>query len=234
MKLIHADLSEFNMLYHNDSVVIIDVSQSVEQEHPHAFEFLRKDCTNISEFFRKKGVSTMTVKELFDFITDPTITEKNMEECLEVISEKIANRNIDELTEQEKIDEEVFKKAFIPKTLSDVYDVERDVFGNKKEEKKNSEELIYSKVAGFDSNLNVADKPKVLDDEISNENSETEDESDEEELSEKSKSQGRNKNETAEEKKARKKAIKEDKAAKRENKVPKHVKKRKEKLGRKK
>ena len=34
--------------YHNDGIFIIDVSQSVEHDHPHALEFLRKDCTNIS------------------------------------------------------------------------------------------------------------------------------------------------------------------------------------------
>ncbi|KAL7023900.1 hypothetical protein ACKWTF_012833 [Chironomus riparius] len=232
VKLVHADLSEFNILYHNENVVIIDVSQSVEQEHPHSFEFLRKDCTNISDFFRRKGVSTMTVKELFDFVTDPTIKENNMEACLEAISEKIANRNIDELTEQEKIDEEVFKKAFIPKTLSDVYDVERDVFGKKKGEKENREELIYSKITGLDSNK-VAEKPE---ENSENEGSESEENSDEEEPSEggKTKSNGRDKNETAEDKKARKKALREDKATKRENKTPKHVKKRKERLNKKK
>lgn len=79
VKLVHADLSEFNILYHGGSVVIIDVSQSVEHEHPQAFEFLRKDCTNVSLFFRKKGVSTMTIKELFDFVTDRSINELNYE-----------------------------------------------------------------------------------------------------------------------------------------------------------
>lgn len=119
-RLVHADLSEFNILYHDGKLVIIDVSQSVEHDHPHALEFLRKDCTNISQYFRKFEVSTMTVKELFDFITDPTITEENMEECLNVISEKIADRNLDELSVQEKMDEEVFKQAFIPKRLGEV------------------------------------------------------------------------------------------------------------------
>ena len=47
-KLVHADLSEYNILYHEESLVIIDVSQAVEHEHPMAFEFLRKDCTNIT------------------------------------------------------------------------------------------------------------------------------------------------------------------------------------------
>lgn len=50
-KLVHADLSEFNILLHKGQLIIIDVSQSVEHDHPHAFDFLRKDCQNISEFF---------------------------------------------------------------------------------------------------------------------------------------------------------------------------------------
>lgn len=120
-KLVHADLSEFNLLYHEGKVVVIDVSQSVEHDHPHALEFLRKDCTNITEFFNKKGVSTMTVRELFTFITDPNIKDNDMERHLERISEFIANRDIaTDLTEQEKIDEEVFKLAYIPKRLDEV------------------------------------------------------------------------------------------------------------------
>ena len=58
---------------------IIDVSQSVEHDHPHALEFLRKDCTNMTDFFKKNGVCTLTVKELFDFVVDPTINADNIE-----------------------------------------------------------------------------------------------------------------------------------------------------------
>lgn len=119
-KLVHADLSEFNLLYHDGKIIVIDVSQSVEHDHPHALEFLRKDCTNITEFFAKKDVATMTVRELFTFITDPNIKEENMEEYLEQMREHIGNRNINELTEQQKIDEAVFKHAYIPKRLDEV------------------------------------------------------------------------------------------------------------------
>ncbi|TPX33449.1 hypothetical protein SmJEL517_g03652 [Synchytrium microbalum] len=49
--LVHADLSEYNLLYHNKKIYVIDVSQSVEHDHPHALEFLRKDCTNVIDFF---------------------------------------------------------------------------------------------------------------------------------------------------------------------------------------
>jgi RIO kinase 1 len=49
-------------------VVIIDVSQSVEREHPRALEFLRMDCQNITDYFRRShGVPVMTPRELFDF-----------------------------------------------------------------------------------------------------------------------------------------------------------------------
>lgn len=119
-KLVHADLSEFNLLYHEKQIVIIDVSQSVEHDHPHALEFLRKDCMNISDFFRKREVSTMTVRELFEFITNPRIKEEEVDGYLEEMSERIAERDLDDLTEQEKIDEEVFKGSYIPKRLDEV------------------------------------------------------------------------------------------------------------------
>lgn len=100
-KLVHADLSEFNLLYQNGEIFVIDVSQSVEHDHPHALEFLRKDCTNITEYFRKNGVGTMGIKELFDFITDPTINEANMEDCLEKLAERASERS--EITSTEQV-----------------------------------------------------------------------------------------------------------------------------------
>ena len=38
--IVHADLSEYNMLWHASHVWFIDVSQSVELTHPHSLEFL--------------------------------------------------------------------------------------------------------------------------------------------------------------------------------------------------
>ena len=76
--------------YHEGKVFIIDVSQSVEHDHPHALEFLRKDCTNITDFFKRNGVCVMTVKELFDFVVDLTINENN----IEVIALKYKNPSL--------------------------------------------------------------------------------------------------------------------------------------------
>lgn len=60
----------------------------------------------------------MTVKELFDFITDATITEENMDKYLDKVSEKLSRTQ--PLTHEQIVDEEVFKKAYIPKTLNEV------------------------------------------------------------------------------------------------------------------
>jgi RIO kinase 3 len=47
-KLVHADLSEYNMLWFDNKVWIIDVSQAVEIAHPAALEFLFRDCSSVT------------------------------------------------------------------------------------------------------------------------------------------------------------------------------------------
>lgn len=69
-KLVHADLSEYNILWHDDKCWLIDVAQSVEPGHPSALEFLMRDCGNISNFFTRKGVPNVKSKEeIFSHIT---------------------------------------------------------------------------------------------------------------------------------------------------------------------
>ena len=63
-RLVHGDLSEYNLLYYKKDIWIIDVSQSVEHDHPHSLDFLRMDITNITEFFtKKKGMSGVKGRE---------------------------------------------------------------------------------------------------------------------------------------------------------------------------
>ena len=47
----HGDFSEYNLLWFENEIVVIDDSQSVEWDHPRATEFLRKDCANVRDFF---------------------------------------------------------------------------------------------------------------------------------------------------------------------------------------
>lgn len=52
-RLVHGDLSEYNLLYYKKDIWIIDVSQSVEIDHPNALHFLRSDCKNVTDYFSK-------------------------------------------------------------------------------------------------------------------------------------------------------------------------------------
>jgi RIO kinase 1 len=49
-ELVHADLSEFNILY-GDKPYLIDMGQSVTLDHPRAYQFLMRDIRNINRFF---------------------------------------------------------------------------------------------------------------------------------------------------------------------------------------
>lgn len=54
--LVHADLSEYNILWHEGQCWFIDFGQAVEPTHPNALHFLHRDCTNIVRFFQSKGL----------------------------------------------------------------------------------------------------------------------------------------------------------------------------------
>jgi len=52
--IIHADLSEFNIMMAEDGPKIIDWPQAVEVTHPHAEELLERDLANVLRFFERK------------------------------------------------------------------------------------------------------------------------------------------------------------------------------------
>lgn len=243
-RLVHADLSEYNILYHNGSVVVIDVSQAVDRDHCNAIEFLRNDCSNITAFFKKHNVGVMSLQALFDFITDPTINEKNMDEYLDIRMQE-ANEEIDP---QQQIEEAVFKQAYIPQRLTQVVNVERDI-----NLAKSGKDLIYKTLIGLKADLSkpaetpeiLANKHKKNNKDVEEENScssssedsdNSDNENDSETQSDDNKSKfvnsARPRNESPDSKKARKKAVKEQQAEKRKIKVKKHVKKRKIKVSR--
>lgn len=57
--LVHADLSEYNILIDpaDTTPVFIDMGQSVTLEHPNAREFLYRDVLNILRFFSRYGIT---------------------------------------------------------------------------------------------------------------------------------------------------------------------------------
>lgn len=58
-KLVHADLSEYNILVDVNTMepVIIDMGQSVTTDHFNADTYLRRDCYNITRFFGKLNIN---------------------------------------------------------------------------------------------------------------------------------------------------------------------------------
>ena len=61
--LVHADLSEYNILWWQKEAWFIDVSQAVEPIHPSGLDFLLRDCTNIINFFSKRGLQVMSERK---------------------------------------------------------------------------------------------------------------------------------------------------------------------------
>ncbi|XP_032810475.1 serine/threonine-protein kinase RIO3 [Petromyzon marinus] len=87
--LVHADLSEYNLLWHRGEVWLIDVSQSVEPTHPHGLEFLYRDCRNVSQFFRKAGVpEALDEQDLFNLVSGLSIAAKGEAEFLAEVEQQ--------------------------------------------------------------------------------------------------------------------------------------------------
>jgi len=99
-QLVHADLSEYNILWHEKECWFIDVSQSVEPIHPSGLEFLHRDALNIYQFFSKNGVEADVPHELFNKITGLELIEGEEDEVLSQIRTFQKNREVlSDLTE---------------------------------------------------------------------------------------------------------------------------------------
>lgn len=64
-KLVHADLSEFNILYHDGKQYVIDVSQSVSTQHPKSLPFLSRDITNCLDFYKRFNIQVPNPLEVY-------------------------------------------------------------------------------------------------------------------------------------------------------------------------
>jgi len=66
--LVHGDLSEYNLVVHDDEIYVIDLGQAVTVHHPSAAEFLDRDCENVAAFFRRQG-HEVSAQDLRAFVT---------------------------------------------------------------------------------------------------------------------------------------------------------------------
>jgi len=101
---VHADLSEYNILYHEGHLWIIDVSQSVEHDHPSAFDFLRNDIKNVEEFFGRLGVKCLGLRKCFEFVTRKQVTVSEEDEEIAFARWLEGNIEMQEGLEIEEVD----------------------------------------------------------------------------------------------------------------------------------
>ncbi|CAJ1990494.1 RIO1 family [Leishmania donovani] len=133
--LIHGDLSEYNLLLYRGRVVVIDVSQSVEYDHPRSMSFLRRDIVNVNSFFRSRGLTGLfTLQDLFHFITadpaksgwqrcqGPPNDEELMARLKEIRDDYGEGGAVPVDAEQAKVDEQVFLNITVPRSLNEICD----------------------------------------------------------------------------------------------------------------
>ncbi|CAK5284102.1 unnamed protein product [Mycena citricolor] len=239
-RLVHADLSEYNILVHEGHLWIIDVSQSVEHDHPSAFDFLRSDLKNAEEFFGRRGVKCLGIRQAFEFVTREVLPELAAEKDVSVENTDTEPLSLDvdanaqalavlrqwlndtepsssePDTIQKETDTAVFLNSHIPRSLNELMDPERDMGDGG---------LVFKDALG------LVDE----EDDESEGNDEDEDEDEDEEADDENKDQGEarftarvprgHKHEDKDAKKERKKAVKAEAKERRKQKMPKAEKK---------
>ena len=226
-RLVHADLSEYNILYHNDKLWLIDVSQSVEHDHPRSLEFLRMDIKNVNDFFRRKGVDVLSEKTTFGFVTT-THGSTALEDMATALQTLFENRpeEVEEDDARAEVDNEVFRNQYIPQTLQQVYDIERDAGEVAKGGQDNLvyRDLLAEKLA---PEVPVADGGEYINDlEGDTQASSSDEAGSDNDVDPFAKKTPRGKRfEDKDAKKEHKKQVKEEKKEQREKKIPKKVKK---------
>lgn len=163
------------------------MSQSVEQEHPSAFDFLRSDIRNVEDFFHKRSngeVKTLGLRRAWSFIVDESVGlskeeetgEEGEQRLLDILRDWLAKdpepepevaeqgkdgQSVEDGEQQQasknksQVDDAVFFSSYIPRSLGEVYDPERDVDLLRSGQ---GDKLIYASLTG----LNIHDvKPEA-------------------------------------------------------------------------
>ena len=66
--MVHGDFSPYNIMWHGDRPVVIDVGQAVVQSHPKSQEFLVRDVTRLVEWANKAGLDTDLAEAMYDVL----------------------------------------------------------------------------------------------------------------------------------------------------------------------
>ena len=66
--MVHGDFSPYNIMWHGDRPVVIDVGQAVVQSHPKSQEFLVRDVTRLVEWAKKSGLNIELAEAMYDVL----------------------------------------------------------------------------------------------------------------------------------------------------------------------
>ena len=222
-KLVHSDFSEYNLLYYNKEVYVIDLAQAVEENHPNADYFLKRDIHNMNEFFTKNSIDTLIDQQFYDFVT-----KKNIKDCKEYINQmrEENKRNLENDQKYKIKQNDIFCQYEVPFNLmqlatDNMLDSKMDL------------EIALNNLVKRQKEKEENEKNKIENGEEESEDEEEEEEEDEDEKDEDEKKEKKEKKKKYDPfegmtKEERKKKVKEDNRERRANK--KFTKKEKQKL----
>lgn len=95
-KMVHGDLSAYNLLFNEGEIYIIDVSQSVEWDHPLALFFLKRDILNITRYYRHLGVKTFPNREVLTLTVSLEEGPRREAKIEELMGEALTNPTNDD------------------------------------------------------------------------------------------------------------------------------------------
>ena len=101
------------------------------------------DVKNITHFFQRRGVDTLSERNVFGLITAAhgALDEPELSAAIDQLYDSRATDEAGaEATANEEVDDEVFRRQYMPQTLDQVYDIERDA---EKIQKGEGAELVY-------------------------------------------------------------------------------------------
>ncbi|CAF3942608.1 unnamed protein product, partial [Rotaria sordida] len=157
-KLIHADFSEYNLLWFDNIVHVIDVAQSVEPYHLNAYTYLLRDCTNLSTFFSRRSLNeyVLTPEETFNYVTGLAFDKQGQEFLNEVQAyEKNIRLQSEAIKEKENFSFDYFfnqaKKLNIDDDDDDSSSDEEDIEKNNDDDDDDDDENYVDLTSGDES-----------------------------------------------------------------------------------
>jgi RIO kinase 1 len=71
-KLVHADLSEYNIFKTDCGVMLFDFGSAIDIQHPNSKQFLVRDVMNINRFFEKRRIDVLNIAQVVERIRGDT------------------------------------------------------------------------------------------------------------------------------------------------------------------